>query len=74
MSNFHGLKKLSGVDYFCSNANDRREHSDRFGRMFPELPPLYTAPRVLNDLGSKTGPMNGGSSANRTSTVDVGRH
>jgi len=73
MSNFHGLKKLTGIDHFCSNANDQHTHSDRFGRMFPDLPPLYTAPKILNDLGSKNGPMNGGNNANRTSTVDVGQ-
>lgn len=71
MSNHHGMKELSGIHAYCHHGY-RRQSSDRFGRMFEQLAPLYTLPENLKSLGDQGGPMDGGTSAKRTKTVPVG--
>ena len=71
----HG-KDLTGISAFCHHGH-KRQDGDRFGRMF-ELPPLTLKSTDLKALGAQKdsdghdGPMNGGASSNRTSTVGVG--
>jgi hypothetical protein len=70
MATHHGLKELSGLHALCSPNVDR---SDRFGRMLPQLPALYTDPQALNSIGNKNGPMEASGSALKTSSVPVGQ-
>ncbi|MEL6364059.1 MAG: heme peroxidase family protein [Pseudomonadota bacterium] len=69
----HGVAEMSGVEHYCDNSNDQFAREGFFGRLFPDLPGLYTDPDILTDLGSRDGPMNAGLKKNRTSTVDVGQ-
>ena len=48
------------------------EKSGRFGRMFPELVPLYTDPAVLKALGAPQGTMDGGRNDDTTQGVPLG--
>ncbi|MBT8052370.1 MAG: peroxidase [Xanthomonadales bacterium] len=65
------MSQLSGIHAFCG-IDAGAQRSNRFGRLF-ELPPLYTKPEGLSALGSKSGPMDGGTTSSRTNTVDVGQ-
>lgn len=67
----HGMNKLDGMDAFCHYGHVHTD-GDRFGRLF-SLPPLYTPPDTLQKLGAQDGPMDGGSSFERTETVPVGQ-
>lgn len=67
----HGMKPLSGINKYCSHNTHQTDH-DFFGRMFPNLPAAYVTPAVLQEIGDSGGPMDGGTSAARTSTVPVG--
>lgn len=67
----HGMKELDGAQDFCSLGHDR-SRSDRFGRLFPDIPPSYVNPKILSDIGSPKGLMDGGKKKNRTKTVPVG--
>lgn len=71
MPKHHGVTPLRGFEKHCRHAH-RHTQGDRFGRMFPELPPLYVSPSVLNDMGAPNGPMDGGSGSDQTQTVPVG--
>ena len=73
MSNFHGMKKFSDIEHFCNCSADQNIRAGRFGRLFPDLPALYTDPNILTELGKKGGPMDGGTNANRTDSVPVGQ-
>ena len=71
MAQHHGLNKLSGMHAFCHH--DHRDQSEnRFGRMF-SLPPLYIDPEGMKNLGAQGGPMDGGTTGDRTSSVAVGQ-
>jgi hypothetical protein len=65
----HGLKDLRGLHPLCAPNVSR---GDRFGRMFPELPPLYIDPDVLRAVGDKSGPMKSTGAAQRASSIAVG--
>lgn len=69
----HGLNEFGGMSKFCRRGY-HRQTGDRFGRLFPDLPPLYTKPDTLQKVGHPQGPMQDEEeSANtRTKTVDVG--
>jgi len=69
MATHHGLKRLEGLHALCSPAVAR---SDRFGRMLPELPGLYTDPRHLSAIGDKNGPLKSTGPAQKTVSVPVG--
>ena len=67
----HGQSEFSGLHAYCHR--DHHYHSgDRFGRIFPDLPPLFTDPRTLERLGAKGGPMDGGPMGTTSATVPVG--
>jgi hypothetical protein len=68
----HGMNRLEGMDHFCHYGYEQQDE-DRFGRLFPSLPPLYTPPEKLRALGEAGGPMDGGTTANRTDSVPVGQ-
>lgn len=71
MSKTHGASQLTGLDAYCSR--DHHYHDgDRFGRLFPNLPPLFTDPRVLDQLGAPGGEMDGGSHGTVSQTNPVG--
>ena len=70
MSDNHGMHSLNGIDAFCSPFH-QRSPGESFGRMF-NLPPLSTYPGSLKNLGKQGGPMDGGTTSNRTSSVAVG--
>ena len=71
MASSHGSSHLSGLDAFC-----RRDHhyhdGDRFGRIFANVPPLFTDPRVLDRLGAPGGVMDGGAHGTVSHTNPVG--
>ncbi len=68
MANHHGMQKLTGLNALCGSAN----RSDRFGRMFSDLPPLYVDPDALAALGAKNGPMKSTGAAKKTKNIPVG--
>lgn len=65
----HGMNAMHGINAMCKN-NDAP--AGRFGRIFPKLQALYTAPTTLKALGKQGGPMDGGRSRNATSTIPMG--
>lgn len=69
MPTHHGLKGLSGLHALCSPNIIR---SDRFGRMLPKLPALYTDPQSLAAIGDKNGPLKSSGTAKKTNSVPVG--
>ena len=71
MSEHHGVGHLGETSKYCRYGH-RQNSGDRFGRLF-ELPGLYIDVNSLKELGKKTGPMDGGTTSNRTTTVDVGQ-
>lgn len=71
MARHHGLNELSGIHAFC-HYDHADQPGNRFGRMF-HLPALYNDPEGLKKLGEQGGPMDGGTTAHRTSSVPVGQ-
>lgn len=69
MATHHGLKNLTGLHELCSPNINR---SDRFGRMLPHLPALYTDPQSLAAVGAQNGPMKSSGAAQKTASVSVG--
>lgn len=72
MSVSHGKRELMGLAAFC-NPNHHHQDGERFGRLFPDLPPLFTAPGKLNELGAHGGIMDDGNNNTRTQSVAVGQ-
>lgn len=74
MKNFHhhGLKEMPQLAYMCSHQSIDEERTGRFGRMFSGHPPLFLNPKVLNEMGKKGGPMDGGITDNHTQGVPLG--
>ncbi|MGB7269319.1 MAG: heme peroxidase family protein [Albidovulum sp.] len=72
MSSPHGMSDLRGLHAYCSRDHHHSE-GDRFGRLFPDAAPLFTDPRLLEQLGQPGGPMDAGSNGPRTQTVAVGQ-
>ena len=72
MSKHHGMEDLAGQVAYCKLGHTR-ERSDRFGRMFDQLPPSYVPADVLKDVGCQGGAMDGGTKKDRTKTVPVGQ-
>jgi len=72
MSKHHGQVGLYPAE-LC-NYNHQQQPGDRFGRLFPELPGLYTDPSVLAAVGAAGGPMqaSGTVAELRTANVPVG--
>lgn len=73
----HGMKTLEGLNPYCSVSHYGYEdegglREDRFGRMFGNLMPAYTNPRVLSEIGKAGGAMDGKSANDRTDDVPVG--
>ena len=73
MTSHHGVGDLY-QSALCAPGH-QRQRGDRFGRMFGDLPALFTDPAVLIALGSATGsaPMKAAASAAKTKTVAVGQ-
>lgn len=68
--NHHGMRALSDLEVFCHSGYVRQEGS-KFGRMF-DLAPLTVLPSNLKHLGAQNGPMDGGDTSIRTTSVAVG--
>lgn len=66
----HGLKSFAGLPTLCRPGTFR---SDRFGRLAPTLPPLYTDPRTLAAIGALEGPMKQEGAAKKTDDIAVGQ-
>jgi len=65
----HGMKKQHGIMAMC----EKDDHNEgRFGRLFPNLPALYTKPSELKKLGAQGGPMDGGKARNDSQTIPMG--
>lgn len=73
MASHHGTMGFVGQSHFCNYTQDQTQREGRFGRMFPSLPALYTDPDILASLGALSGPMDGGTAADRTLSVPVGQ-
>ena len=71
MPSAHGSSDFSGLDAYCSRDYHYRE-GDRFGRMFPSLAPLFTDPRVLDNLGKPEGIMDGDTQGTVSQTNAIG--
>jgi len=69
MSTHHGMKDFTGLHKLCHPTMMRSGH---FGRMFPDLPPLYIAPDHLAAIGAKGGPMKSTGAAQKTVDMPVG--
>jgi len=70
----HGSYPLEGEAYFCSGSRETEAlaaREDRFGRLFPELPPSFQPRTRLDETGAAGGPMSGDKAD--TKTVDVGQ-
>jgi len=67
----HGMAHLRGSAYACSHANPTQ---GRFRRLFPDLPPLYHKPGILEKAGAHSGPMNEQNAPNlgTSSTIPLG--
>ena len=70
----HGMKGLEGLNAYCSRKHyeTKGQRDDRFGRLFGHLHPAYTSPHVLQAIGAPGGPMDAGSTNDRTDSVPVG--
>lgn len=68
----HSHSDLPGLAAFCNPHHHHRD-GDRFGRLFPDLPPLFTDPQKLADLGRAGGVMDDGDNDTRTATVPIGQ-
>jgi hypothetical protein len=68
MATHHGMKEFKGLPALCTSGTNR---SDRFGRMFGDLPPLYIDPNVLAAIGAQDGPMKSSGAAQKTNNIPV---
>ncbi|TXS90642.1 peroxidase [Parahaliea aestuarii] len=68
------MNELPGLAAYCHRGH-QQQREERFGRMFPHLPPSYIAADLLTAIGASGGPMDGGSgsSSSRSQTVPVGQ-
>lgn len=68
----HGMNPLNGLHAYCSR--DHAHHpGDRFGRLFPDAPALFTNPTVLEEMGRPGGVMDDAGAPAKTTSVDVGQ-
>lgn len=72
MSSPHGMRDLAGLEAYCRRSHHHHD-GERFGRLFADLPPLFTDPRVLERLGAPDGPMAAASPPAQSETVAVGQ-
>ena len=72
MSEHHGQARFDNLSELCG-MDHRYQRGDRFGRLFPDLPPLFIHPDVLVALGAPGGPMDAGANPAKTMTVPVGQ-
>jgi len=70
----HGQQPLTGSNQFCSYSADTDKRSDRFGRMFDELPASFVPADVLIGIGDAYGKMRetGTATQSESKTVPVG--
>lgn len=66
----HGLLPFKGIESLCQHGHSSE---GRFGRLFPELPPLYIKPEILHEVGKAGGVMRDGGQPNLTDDVPAGQ-
>ena len=66
---YHGLAPFKGLDQLQRLTGD---HTGRFARLLPELPPLYVNPTVLHDIGKADGVLSDKRRPNLTRKVELG--
>lgn len=71
MAAHHGQSKFDELSKLCG-MNHTYQRGDRFGRLFPELPPLFVDPNALIAIGAPGGPMDAGANPPKSETVPVG--
>lgn len=71
MAHHHGMAELKGLAAHCKRGHQQTP-DDRFGRMFPQLPPAFVSAEILREISRKDGPMDGGSATDQTDSVPVG--
>lgn len=67
----HGMNVFEDLDAYCRPGHTHTR-GDRFGRLCGDEAPLYTDPDTLRAIGAPNGPLDGGTSNNRTQSVAVG--
>lgn len=72
-SDHHGMMELVGLQKYCIRGEGAPSREDRFGRLFPDIPPSYVQPAKLDAVGAAGGPMDAGTKKSRTKGVDVGQ-
>lgn len=72
VTNHHGMQASAPKNAFCRFHAHQGSREGRFGRLFADLPPNYTLPTHLQQLGRKGGPMDGGGNAEFTRSVPLG--
>jgi len=68
----HGRHSFAGKNLLSNASYHHQQKVGRFGRMFPHLPALYTAPKWLEALGGPKGPMRTEGDPKRTKSVPLG--
>ncbi len=68
----HGMMPLAGLAKYCRISHPNQPREDRFGRMFPQLPPSYVPQSALAEVGRAGGPLDSGSAKKKTTSVPVG--
>lgn len=71
-SKHHGQHSFEGKNVLCTLESFEKESFGRFGRMFRDLPSLYSLPASLSAVGKKLGPMDGGSIPKFTTSIPLG--
>lgn len=73
MPHSHGTNALNERSPFTTYTRPTQDvRSDRFARLFPDLPPLYVDPAILKEIGRPGGPMEETDTTNTARSVDVG--
>lgn len=72
MGSNHGMKDITQGNQLSNMKSYHQERVGRFGRLFPNLSPLYLNPTALSTLGRLGGPMDAGNTSTPTDNVPLG--
>jgi hypothetical protein len=65
----HGMMPFKGIEHLCTVSPFR---PGRFARLFPQLPPLYIDPQILQEIGKPGGKMEDKGAPNLTNKTAAG--
>lgn len=65
----HGMQPFRGIEHLCTIGQFR---PGRFARLFPQLPPLYINPQILQEVGKPGGKMEDKGAPNLTKKTPAG--